>query len=72
MTVKLEDLDPFEAYDVGVENGLAMAEEYIIRLFEEADSACSPWAIALIKGENSIEWLDNPIPVPHPLEEENK
>lgn len=31
--------------------GMKLKEAQIIALFENADSACSSWAIALIKGE---------------------
>jgi len=35
-----------------VQEGRQAERERIIALLEEADSACSPWAIALITGEN--------------------
>ena len=40
-----------DAYDYGIIDGKATREQEIIKLFEESDSACSDWAIALIKGE---------------------
>lgn len=36
-----------------VEVILQKERERLIKKFEEADSACSPWAIAIIKGEPS-------------------
>lgn len=41
-----------EAYDYGKKDGATEERERIIAVLKEADSACSPWAIALIKGEN--------------------
>ena len=34
----------------GFTNGVLAERERIIELLRQADSACSPWAIALIKG----------------------
>lgn len=34
-----------------IEKGRQMEQERIIKVIEEADSACGGWAIALIKGE---------------------
>jgi hypothetical protein len=38
-------------YTAGFRAGLEWERERIIRLLEEADSACSIWALALIEGE---------------------
>lgn len=45
---------PFSMEDIqsAVQEGRQAERERIIALLQEADSACSPWAIALIKGEN--------------------
>ena len=44
---------PFSMEDIqsAVQEGRQVERERIIALLEQADSACSPWAIALIKGE---------------------
>jgi hypothetical protein len=39
-------------YTKGFKAGLSYEQERIIKLLEEADSGCTGWAIALIKGEN--------------------
>jgi hypothetical protein len=41
-----------DAYDYGLADGRAEKEAEIIKKFEDSDSACADWAIALIKGEN--------------------
>lgn len=41
-----------KAHNAGAESGRNDERRRIIALLEQADSACSPWAIALIKGEN--------------------
>jgi hypothetical protein len=45
---------PFSVEDIksATEEGRRAERERIVALLEQADSACSPWAIALIKGEN--------------------
>ena len=43
------------AKEDGVEKGIRKERERIIALLEQADSACSPWAIALIKETTSVE-----------------
>lgn len=44
-----------KAYDEGrthgIDIGVTTERERIIKLLENSDSACSAWAIALIKGE---------------------
>ena len=40
-----------DVYDYGVVDGKAIREQEIIELLEQSGSACSAWAIALIKGE---------------------
>jgi hypothetical protein len=42
-----------DAYDYGVIDGKAIREQEIIKLFEQSDSVCADWAIALIKGETN-------------------
>jgi len=37
---------------IGMLDGMAEERKRILALFEKSDSACSQWAIALIKGEN--------------------
>lgn len=41
-----------KAHNAGAEAGRNDERRRIISLLEQADSACSAWAIALIKGEN--------------------
>ena len=45
---------PFSMEDIksAVQEGRQAERERIVALLEQADSACSPWAIALIKEEN--------------------
>jgi hypothetical protein len=45
---------PFSMEDIksAVQEGRRAERERIVALLEQADSACSPWAIALIKEEN--------------------
>jgi hypothetical protein len=38
-------------YDSGFNSGMEWEQSRIIKLLENSDSACSAWAIALIKGE---------------------
>jgi hypothetical protein len=40
--------------EAGVKWGERLERERIIKLLEESDSVCNEWAIALIKGENSV------------------
>jgi hypothetical protein len=42
-------------YTKGFRAGYKWAEEHIIKLLEEADSACTDWAVALIKKEENEE-----------------
>jgi hypothetical protein len=45
---------PFSIEDIqsAVQEGRQAERERIVALLEQADSACSPWAIALIRGQN--------------------
>jgi hypothetical protein len=42
-------------YTQGFKAGMAWEIERIIKLLDDADSACSGWAIALIRGETNGE-----------------
>ena len=40
--------DDFDDYNLGVQAGVMMERERIIKAIEDADSACGPWATAVI------------------------
>ncbi len=40
-----------ETYDDGFSDGILQERSRIIKALDEADSACSGWAIAIVKGE---------------------
>jgi hypothetical protein len=42
---------PASMTDIAFATGVITEQERIIKLLDESDSACSDWAIALIKGE---------------------
>lgn len=42
-------------YTAGFRAGMAWREAEIIRLLEEADSACSDWAIAIVEGKDNVD-----------------
>ena len=44
---------PASMTDIAFATGVIAEQERIIKLLDESDSACSGWAIALIKGENN-------------------
>jgi|LauGreDrversion4_2_1035121.scaffolds.fasta_scaffold16529_2 hypothetical protein len=44
---------PASTADIAFATGVITEQERIIKLLDESDSACSGWAIALIKGENN-------------------
>lgn len=46
-----------DGFGDGFESGVERERERIIELLEQADSACSPWAIALIKGD--VTWSES-------------
>lgn len=41
-----------DAYHKGFNKGMQSAKEIIIGLFEQSDSACSDWAVAVITGKS--------------------
>jgi hypothetical protein len=45
--------EDFEDFNLGFQAGVIDERERIIRAFEQADSACQDWAIAIVKGETN-------------------
>jgi hypothetical protein len=50
---KKDDIEMEELWSRLVQSVVEREHERLIKKFEEADSACSDWAIAIIKGEDS-------------------